>query len=48
MTTHVYLNPAAKGHNPFNAAITIIELVLGIVILLAALPRWLRRSPSTV
>ena len=40
MTTHVYLNPAAKGHNPFNATITIIELALGVIILVSALVRW--------
>jgi carbon starvation protein len=40
MTTHVYLNPAAKGHNPFNATITIIELALGAIILVSALVRW--------
>jgi carbon starvation protein len=42
MVAHVYLNPQAKGYNPFNGSMTIIELVLGAVILLAALPRWLR------
>ena len=39
-TTHVYLNPAAKGHNLFNATITIIELILGAIILVSALARW--------
>jgi len=42
MTMHVYLNPAAKGHNPFNATITIIELVLGVIILVAALRHWFK------
>jgi hypothetical protein len=40
MVVHVYLNPAVKGYNPFNATITIIELVLGAIILVAALARW--------
>jgi carbon starvation protein len=40
MVTHVYLNPAVKGYNVFNATITIIELVLGAIILVAALARW--------
>jgi len=42
MIRHIYLNPAAKGYNPFNGSITVIELVLGAVILAAALPHWLR------
>jgi carbon starvation protein len=42
MTAHVYLNSAAKGYNGFNAVITIIELVLGVVILAAALARWFK------
>lgn len=45
MTAHVYFNPAAKGFNLFNGTITIIELVLGAVILLAALPRWIGWHP---
>lgn len=40
MVRHVYLNPAAKGFNPFNGAITIIEMALGAVILIAALAKW--------
>ncbi|GAA0578104.1 carbon starvation CstA family protein [Rhizomicrobium electricum] len=42
MVRHVYLNPAAKGYNVFNGSITIIELVLGAVILIAALGRWIK------
>jgi len=42
MMLHVYLNPAAKGYNVFNGAITAVELALGTVILLSALPRWRR------
>ena len=40
MITNVYLNPAAKGYNIFNASISIIMLVLGVVILVASLWRW--------
>ena len=46
MMGHVYLNPAAKGYSLFNGAITGIELVLGAVILIAALPKWLGRLPA--
>ncbi|WP_114395573.1 carbon starvation protein A [Oleisolibacter albus] len=40
MITNVYLNPAAKGFNIFNAIISVIMLVLGMVILFAALRKW--------
>lgn len=40
MVANVYLNPAAKGFNPFNAAISIIMLTLGVLILVAALRKW--------
>jgi carbon starvation protein len=42
MVSHVYFNPAAKGYNVFNGSITIIELALGAVILIAALGRWIK------
>ena len=45
MAAHVYLNPAAKGYNLFNGTMTCVELVLGAVILLAALPKWVGRVP---
>lgn len=51
MITHVYLNPAAKGYSVFNAAISIIMLALGVVILIAALGKWktlLARSPKHI
>ncbi|MBB5048874.1 carbon starvation protein [Rhodopseudomonas rhenobacensis] len=50
MISNVYLNPAAKGYNLFNAGISIIMLVLGIVIMAASLLRWkklLQRSGNT-
>ncbi|SCM76264.1 Carbon starvation protein A homolog [uncultured Pleomorphomonas sp.] len=40
MVANVYLNPAAKGYNPVNAAISVIMLVLGVVILATSLKRW--------
>jgi len=40
MVMHVYLNPAAKGYSVFNAAISVIMLVLGAVIMVAALFKW--------
>lgn len=49
MISNVYLNPAAKGYNLFNAGISIIMLTLGVVIMVASLWRWkklLRRAPS--
>ena len=46
MAARVYLNPAAKGYNVFNGAITITELVLGAVILLAALRKWKALLPG--
>jgi carbon starvation protein len=46
MVTHVYLNPAAKGHNLFNATVTIIELVLGVIILVAAVHKWVKIAPK--
>ncbi|BBH12016.1 carbon starvation protein A [Chromobacterium haemolyticum] len=41
MIKHVYLNPAAKGYNLFNAAISIAMLALGLVILLSACRKWM-------
>ncbi|HYG85452.1 MAG TPA: carbon starvation protein A [Azospirillum sp.] len=40
MIANVYLNPAAKGYNVFNAGISIIMLTLGFVILISALRKW--------
>jgi carbon starvation protein len=47
MVVHVYLNPAVKGYNLFNATITLIELVLGAIILVAALGRWFKTPDKT-
>jgi len=52
MIANVYLNSASKGFNPFNAGISIIMLVLGIVILVASLRKWRellpQRSPQAI
>lgn len=40
MVKNVYLNPAAKGYNVFNAGISIVMLALGLVILISAFRRW--------
>ena len=48
MMTHVYLNPMAKGYSVFNGTITGIELVLGVVILLSALPKWFAHAKPLV
>jgi Carbon starvation protein, predicted membrane protein len=45
MIANVYLNPAAKGFNPFNAAISATMLVLGVVILVASLRKWRELFP---
>lgn len=40
MVKNVYLNPAAKGYNLFNAGISIVMLALGLAILVSAVRRW--------
>ncbi len=42
MIANVYLNGASKGYNLFNAIISIIMLVLGLVIMAASLLRWVQ------
>ncbi|MDR3539299.1 MAG: carbon starvation protein A [Acetobacteraceae bacterium] len=42
MIANVYLNGASKGYNLFNAIISIIMLVLGVVIMAASLLRWVQ------
>lgn len=46
MVDHVYLNHAAKGYSVFNGGVTIIELVLGVVILLSAVKKWTTLIPT--
>jgi carbon starvation protein len=49
MVTNIYYNPVAKGFNLFNGTISIIMVVLGAVILVAAIVRWIKlwRGEST-
>jgi carbon starvation protein len=41
MVKHVYLNPEAAGYSVLNGTLSIIMLVLGIVIIIAAIRRWI-------
>ncbi|RYL95028.1 carbon starvation protein A [Sporolactobacillus sp. THM7-4] len=41
MITHVYLNPEAPGFNVLNAVLSIIMLVLGLVIMVTAIKKWI-------
>lgn len=40
MIVNVYLNPANAGYSVLNATLSVIMLVLGIVILIAAMKKW--------
>ncbi|WP_028594963.1 carbon starvation protein CstA [Paenibacillus assamensis] len=40
MIQNVYLNEAAKGYSVLNAALSIIMLVLGIIIMVSAIKKW--------
>jgi carbon starvation protein len=44
MVTHVYLNSASKNYSVFNGILSIALVVLGIVIIVAAVLRWIRLS----
>jgi carbon starvation protein len=41
MVANVYLNPANKGYSVLNASLSVIMLVLGVVILIAAIKKWI-------
>lgn len=41
MVKHVYLNPAAPGYNVLNAILSVIMLILGVVIFISAIKKWL-------
>lgn len=41
MVTNVYLNPANKGYSVLNASLSVIMLVLGVIILIAAIKKWI-------
>ncbi|MGN7454110.1 carbon starvation protein CstA [Paenibacillus pasadenensis] len=42
MVTNVYLNAAAAGYNVLNGVLSIIMLVLGIIIIVAAIRNWIQ------
>ncbi|MCM3217291.1 carbon starvation protein CstA [Niallia taxi] len=48
MITNVYLNPDAAGYNVVNGVLSIIMLVLGIIIVIAAIKKWVEiwKTPS--
>ncbi|PLR76846.1 carbon starvation protein A [Bacillus sp. V3-13] len=41
MIKNVYLNPAAAGYNVLNGILSIIMLILGMVIMITAIRRWI-------
>ncbi|WP_069839688.1 carbon starvation protein CstA [Bacillus sp. F56] len=48
MVCHVYLNPEAAGYSVLNGVLSIIMLVLGFIIIVAAVKKWAQmwRDPS--
>lgn len=40
MIKNVYLNPEASGYNVLNAVLSIIMLILGVIIIIAATKKW--------
>ncbi|MCY8987311.1 carbon starvation protein CstA [Bacillus atrophaeus] len=48
MVRYVYLNPEAAGYSVLNGALSIIMLLLGLVIIIAAMKKWAQmwRDPS--
>jgi carbon starvation protein len=40
MVKNVYLNPEASGYNVLNAVLSIIMLILGVIIIIAATKKW--------
>ncbi|PTU27016.1 carbon starvation protein A [Bacillus subtilis] len=48
MVRHVYLNPEAAGYSVLNGVLSIIMLVLGFIIIVAAVKKWAQmwRDPS--
>jgi carbon starvation protein len=49
MVKNVYLNPQAAGYNVLNAVLSVIMLVLGIVIMVTAIKKWIEiwNSPTS-
>ncbi len=50
MIVNVYLNPRAAGYNLLNAVLSIIVLALGMIIMIAAVKKWIQlwRQPARV
>jgi carbon starvation protein len=50
MIVNVYLNPRAAGYNLLNAVLSIIMLALGMIIMIAAVKKWIQlwRQPARV
>ncbi|MGK9267209.1 carbon starvation protein CstA [Bacillus inaquosorum] len=48
MVRHVYLNPEAAGHSVLNGVLSIIMLLLGFIIIIAAVKKWAQmwKDPS--
>lgn len=49
MVKNVYLNPEAAGYSVLNATLSVIMLVLGVVILITSIKKWLEMiKPKTI
>lgn len=48
MTKNVYLNPASAGHSVLNGVLSIIMLILGLIILVTSVMKWITiwRTPE--
>ncbi|MBB3126995.1 carbon starvation protein [Paenibacillus rhizosphaerae] len=46
MVRHVYLNPEASGYNVLNGVLSIIMLILGVIILITAIKKWMELLSS--
>jgi carbon starvation protein len=46
MVRHVYLNPQASGYNVLNGMLSIIMLILGVIILITAIKKWMELLSS--
>lgn len=48
MITNVYLNPEAAGYNVVNGILSIIMLILGVIIMVSAIKKWIEiwKTPS--
>nr|WP_145164347.1 carbon starvation protein CstA [Paenibacillus terrae] len=46
MVRNVYLNPQASGYNVLNGVLSIIMLILGVIILITAIKKWMELLSS--